>query len=125
MGFLVNKCLESGWLLRFCQNLNRWGFSWMFDWLKTNRPAVLHVQLMQRDSSQELLRVVSSLFQDGGPPSFTQLMSSVSSLFCGYPEGEGSRVLSFNWYEDNNYKVFLGVNGTKSHSYAYDKTTSE
>uniref|UniRef100_A0A665X0R3 P-type phospholipid transporter n=1 Tax=Echeneis naucrates TaxID=173247 RepID=A0A665X0R3_ECHNA len=78
------------------------------------------LQLMERDSSRELLKAVSSLFQAGGPPSFTKLMSSVSSLFCGYPEGGGSRVLSFNWYEDNNYKVFLGVNGTKNHNYVYD-----
>uniref|UniRef100_I3KQB3 P-type phospholipid transporter n=1 Tax=Oreochromis niloticus TaxID=8128 RepID=I3KQB3_ORENI len=76
------------------------------------------------NSSQELLKAVSSLFQTGGPSSFTQLMSSVSSLFCGYPEGGGSRVLSFNWYEDNNYKVFLGVNGTKNHNYVYDDTTT-
>uniref|UniRef100_A0A3Q1JG90 P-type phospholipid transporter n=1 Tax=Anabas testudineus TaxID=64144 RepID=A0A3Q1JG90_ANATE len=80
--------------------------------------------LMQRESSQELLKAVSSLFQAGGPSSFTQLMSSVSSLFCGYPEGGGSRVLSFNWYEDNNYKMFLGVNGTKNHNYVYDDTTT-
>ncbi|XP_008275380.1 retinal-specific ATP-binding cassette transporter-like [Stegastes partitus] len=80
--------------------------------------------LMEQESSQELLKVVSSLFQTGGPTSFTQLMSSVSSLFCGYPEGGGSRVLSFNWYEDNNYKVFLGVNGTKSHNYVYDDTAT-
>ncbi|KAG7229040.1 hypothetical protein INR49_013159, partial [Caranx melampygus] len=80
--------------------------------------------LMERDSSQELLRVASSLFRAGGPPSFTQLMSSVSSLFCGYPEGGGSRVLSFNWYEDNNYKVFLGVNGSKNHNYVYDDTAT-
>ncbi|XP_073347052.1 retinal-specific phospholipid-transporting ATPase ABCA4-like isoform X2 [Pagrus major] len=80
--------------------------------------------LLQRESSQELLKAVSSLFQAGGPTSFTQLMSSVSSLFCGYPEGGGSRVLSFNWYEDNNYKVFLGVNGTKSHNYVYDDSTT-
>uniref|UniRef100_A0A672JQI2 P-type phospholipid transporter n=1 Tax=Salarias fasciatus TaxID=181472 RepID=A0A672JQI2_SALFA len=80
--------------------------------------------LMQQQSSQELLKVLSPLFQAGGPSSFTQLMSSVSSLFCGYPEGGGSRVMSFNWYEDNNYKVFLGVNGTKSHDYVYDDTAS-
>lgn len=80
---------------------------------------------MERESSQELLKAVSSLFQAGGPSSFTQLMSSVSSLFCGYPEGGGSRVLSFNWYEDNNYKVFLGVNGTKSHNYVYDNSASK
>lgn len=82
-------------------------------------------QMMQQESSQELMKAVSSLFQTAGPSSFTQLMSSVSSLFCGYPEGGGSRVLSFNWYEDNNYKVFLGVNGTKNHNYAYDDTTSK
>lgn len=80
---------------------------------------------MERDSSQELLKAVSSLFQDGGPPSFTRLMSSVSGLFCGYPEGGGSRVMSFNWYEDNNYKVFLGVNGTKSRNYVYDDSASK
>ncbi|XP_013862947.1 retinal-specific ATP-binding cassette transporter [Austrofundulus limnaeus] len=80
--------------------------------------------LMKRESSKELLKVVSSLFRAGGPSSFTQLMSSVSNLFCGYPEGGGSRVLSFNWYEDNNYKVFLGVNGSKSHNYVYDDTVT-
>ncbi|XP_075953776.1 retinal-specific phospholipid-transporting ATPase ABCA4-like isoform X3 [Anarhichas minor] len=80
--------------------------------------------LMERKSSQELLKAVSSMFQSGGPASFTQLMSSVSSLFCGYPEGGGSRVLSFNWYEDNNYKVFLGVNVTKNHNYVYDDTAT-
>uniref|UniRef100_A0A7N8WK55 ATP-binding cassette, sub-family A (ABC1), member 4b n=1 Tax=Mastacembelus armatus TaxID=205130 RepID=A0A7N8WK55_9TELE len=78
------------------------------------------IQVVSRESSQELLKAVSSLFQAGGPSSFTQLMSSVSGLFCGYPEGGGSRVLSFNWYEDNNYKVFLGVNGTKNNNYVYD-----
>ncbi|XP_036941074.1 retinal-specific phospholipid-transporting ATPase ABCA4-like [Acanthopagrus latus] len=80
--------------------------------------------LLQRESSQELLKAVSSLFQAGGPPSFSKLMSGVSSLFCGYPEGGGSRVLSFNWYEDNNYKVFLGVNGTKSRNYVYDDSAT-
>ncbi|KAM9719976.1 retinal-specific phospholipid-transporting ATPase ABCA4-like isoform 2-T2 [Menidia menidia] len=80
--------------------------------------------LIERESSQELLKAVSSLFQSGGPSTFSQLMSSVSSLFCGYPEGGGSRVLSFNWYEDNNYKVFLGVNGSKSRNYVYDDTTT-
>ncbi|KAM8851376.1 retinal-specific phospholipid-transporting ATPase ABCA4-like isoform 1-T1 [Spinachia spinachia] len=80
--------------------------------------------LMDRESSRELLKAVSSLFHNGGPSSFTQLMSSASSLFCGYPEGGGSRVLSFNWYEDNNYKVFLGVNGTKNHNYVYDDTAT-
>ncbi|KAM4605225.1 retinal-specific phospholipid-transporting ATPase ABCA4-like [Polymixia lowei] len=83
------------------------------------------VQLLrERDSAKDLLEAIYPLFQAGGPSSFTQLMSTVSGLFCGYPEGGGSRVLSFNWYEDNNYKVFLGVNGTKSRNYVYDETTT-
>ncbi|XP_034147337.1 retinal-specific phospholipid-transporting ATPase ABCA4 isoform X2 [Esox lucius] len=80
--------------------------------------------LLDRNSSQDLMKAVYPLFQTGGPNSFSQLMSTVSALFCGYPEGEGSRVLSFNWYEDNNYKVFLGVNGSKNQDYVYDKTTT-
>eukprot|EP00066_Takifugu_rubripes_P008866 XP_003975387.1 PREDICTED: retinal-specific ATP-binding cassette transporter [Takifugu rubripes] len=118
--FKIFKLIE----LRSNQNLDFW-VNMLYDRLRNPNPACCFMlQLMQRDSSQELLRVVSSLFQAGGPPTFTQLLSSVSSLFCGYPEGGGSRVLSFNWYEDNNYKVFLGVNGTKSHSYVYDKSTT-
>ncbi|XP_077470976.1 retinal-specific phospholipid-transporting ATPase ABCA4-like isoform X1 [Stigmatopora argus] len=82
-------------------------------------------ELMERTNSQALIKAVSSLFRDGGPASFSELMASVSSLFCGYPEGGGSRVLSFNWYEDNNYKVFLGVNGSRAReTYVYDHTTT-
>ncbi|XP_071216858.1 retinal-specific phospholipid-transporting ATPase ABCA4-like isoform X1 [Salvelinus alpinus] len=80
--------------------------------------------LFERNSTKDLLKVVYPLFRAGGPSSFSQLMSIVSALFCGYPDGEGSRVLSFNWYEDNNYKVFLGVNGSKNHDYVYDMTTT-
>ncbi|XP_055084646.1 LOW QUALITY PROTEIN: retinal-specific phospholipid-transporting ATPase ABCA4-like [Periophthalmus magnuspinnatus] len=80
--------------------------------------------LLTQDSSQDLFRSLAPLLQAGGPSTFSQLMSSVSGLFCGYPEGGWSRVLSFNWYEDNNYKVFLGVNGTKSQNYVYDETAS-
>jgi len=72
------------------------------------------------------MRVMYSVFQPGGPSSFSQLISTVSDLFCGYPEGEGTRVFSFNWYEDNNYKAFLGINNSRGHeSYTYDETASE
>ncbi|XP_075689302.1 retinal-specific phospholipid-transporting ATPase ABCA4 isoform X2 [Rhinoderma darwinii] len=82
-------------------------------------------ELSQKQSVQDLLWVLQPIVQEGGPSTFTQLMSSLSDLFCGYPEGGGSRVFSFNWYEDNNYKVFLGVNTTKKESYySYDKTTT-
>ncbi|XP_053549107.1 retinal-specific phospholipid-transporting ATPase ABCA4 [Bombina bombina] len=82
-------------------------------------------ELAQQPSIQDLFWVLRPLVQEGGPRTFTQLMNSLSNLFCGYPEGGGARVFSFNWYEDNNYKVFLGVNSTKKETYyLYDKTTT-
>jgi len=85
----------------------------------------LPLQLMERSSSRDLMKALQPLLRSGGPASFSELTSLLSSLVCGHPEGGGSRVLSFNWYEDNNYKVFLGVNGTKSRDYRYDTSTSE
>ncbi|XP_076838313.1 retinal-specific phospholipid-transporting ATPase ABCA4 [Brachyhypopomus gauderio] len=70
-------------------------------------------ELLTRPSSRDLLRAVSPLLQQGGPASLGQLLSVVSDLTCGYPEDGGSRVLSFNWYEDNNYKAFLGLNSSR------------
>ncbi|XP_063056412.1 retinal-specific phospholipid-transporting ATPase ABCA4-like [Engraulis encrasicolus] len=82
-------------------------------------------ELINRPSSQDLFRVVSPLVQSGADVSFGKIMKVGSELICGYPEGSGSRVMSFNWYEDNNYKVFLGVNGTKSSdSYVYDNNST-
>lgn len=55
-----------------------------------------------------------------------QLMAILADLLCGYPEGGGSRVFSFNWYEDNNYKAFLGIDSArKDPVYTYDKRTSK
>ncbi|XP_036410765.1 retinal-specific phospholipid-transporting ATPase ABCA4-like [Megalops cyprinoides] len=82
-------------------------------------------ELAERSSSKDLLEVLYPIFQSGGPSSFSQLLDTVSGLFCGHPEGGGTRVFSFNWYEDNNYKVFLGINGTKGRSdYVYDESTT-
>uniref|UniRef100_A0A8C1RYP3 ATP-binding cassette, sub-family A (ABC1), member 4a n=1 Tax=Cyprinus carpio TaxID=7962 RepID=A0A8C1RYP3_CYPCA len=69
--------------------------------------------------------MVSPLLQSHESPSFSQLMASTSSLFCGYTEGAFSRVTSFNWYEDNNYKAFLGINSTRGEGkYNYDHTAT-
>lgn len=63
--------------------------------------------------------------QTDGPETFTQLTGVLSDLLCGYPEGGGSQVFSFNWYEDNNYKAFLGIDAKrKDPIYSYDKRTS-
>uniref|UniRef100_A0A672SD92 Retinal-specific ATP-binding cassette transporter-like n=1 Tax=Sinocyclocheilus grahami TaxID=75366 RepID=A0A672SD92_SINGR len=81
--------------------------------------------LFERPSSQYLMQVVSPLLQSHESPSFSQLMASTSSLFCGYTEGAFSRVTSFNWYEDNNYKAFLGINSTRGEGkYNYDHTAT-
>ncbi|XP_068022332.1 retinal-specific phospholipid-transporting ATPase ABCA4 isoform X2 [Melanerpes formicivorus] len=82
-------------------------------------------KLVGKPSVQDLLAVLQPLVQDGRPESLSHLVSSLSDLFCGYPEGGGSRVLSFNWYEDNNYKAFLGIDSTRKQStYVYDNTTT-
>ncbi len=53
-------------------------------------------------------------------------MAAASSLVCGYSEGAFSRVTSFNWYEDNNYKAFLGISSSRAQDrYKYDNSTSE
>lgn len=55
-------------------------------------------------------------------------MGAVSSLVCGYMEGAFTRVASFNWYEDNNYKAFMGINDSTrggQGQYTYDHTASE
>ncbi|NXY52990.1 ABCA4 protein, partial [Callaeas wilsoni] len=82
-------------------------------------------KLARKPSIQDLLVVLQPFVQDGRPESLGPLVSSLSDLFCGYPEGGGSRVLSFNWYEDNNYKAFLGIDSTRKKSgYLYDNTTT-
>ncbi|XP_023576085.1 retinal-specific ATP-binding cassette transporter [Octodon degus] len=82
-------------------------------------------QFIHRPSVQDLLWVIRPLLQNRGPETFAQLMGTVSDLLCGYPEGGGSRVFSFNWYEDNNYKAFLGIDSTrKDPIYSYDKKTT-
>ncbi|RXN15649.1 retinal-specific ATP-binding cassette transporter-like protein [Labeo rohita] len=81
--------------------------------------------LFERPSSQDLLQVVSPLFRSHESPSFSQFMAATSSLFCGYTGEAFSRVTSFNWYEDNNYKAFLGINSTRGEGkYNYDHTAT-
>ncbi|KAK2540324.1 Abca4 [Columba guinea] len=81
--------------------------------------------LARKPSVQNLLMVLQPFVQHGRPESLGHLVNSLSELLCGYPEGGGSRVLSFNWYEDNNYKAFLGIDSTrKKSSYLYDNTTT-
>ncbi|GLD55049.1 retinal-specific ATP-binding cassette transporter-like protein [Lates japonicus] len=80
-------------------------------------------ELFQRNSSRELLQVMTPLFQDN--LSFREVMAAASRLVCGYTEGAFSRVTSFNWYEDNNYKAFLGISSGRAQGhYTYDNSTT-
>ncbi|XP_077410492.1 retinal-specific phospholipid-transporting ATPase ABCA4-like isoform X1 [Vanacampus margaritifer] len=80
-------------------------------------------ELFQRSSTRELFQVMTPLFQSD--PSFRQVMAAASSLVCGYTEGAFSRVASFNWYEDNNYKAFLGISsGRRQGERTYDNSTT-
>ncbi|XP_012962010.4 retinal-specific phospholipid-transporting ATPase ABCA4 [Anas platyrhynchos] len=81
-------------------------------------------KLAKKSSVQDLFKALQPFVQNGRTESLGHWVSSMSDLFCGYPEGGGSRVLSFNWYEDNNYKAFLGIDSTKKSSYLYDNTTT-
>ncbi|XP_031439935.1 retinal-specific phospholipid-transporting ATPase ABCA4-like isoform X2 [Clupea harengus] len=82
-------------------------------------------ELFERRSARDLLGLLTSLFHLDGTPSFSKIMSAVSSLVCGYSEGAFSRVTSFNWYEDNNYKAFLGIDGSRGQrEYDYDSSAT-
>ncbi|KAK2493596.1 hypothetical protein MC885_008171, partial [Smutsia gigantea] len=82
-------------------------------------------EFIHRPSVQDLLWTTRPLLRTGGPETSIQLVGILSDLLCGYPEGGGSRVFSFNWYEDNNYKAFLGIDSTrKDPVYSYDKRTT-
>ncbi|XP_070797170.1 retinal-specific phospholipid-transporting ATPase ABCA4 [Pituophis catenifer annectens] len=82
-------------------------------------------KLIHRPSAQELLSTIQPLLQEEEPASLPQLLSILSNLFCGYPEGGGSRIISLNWYEDNNYKAFLGIDAQEKESvYFYDNSTT-
>uniref|UniRef100_A0A3P9NX15 ATP-binding cassette, sub-family A (ABC1), member 4a n=1 Tax=Poecilia reticulata TaxID=8081 RepID=A0A3P9NX15_POERE len=71
----------------------------------------------------EFIQVVMPLFQKN--LSFREVMAAASGLVCGYTEGAFSRVASFNWYEDNNYKAFLGISsGWVKGDYTYDNSTT-
>uniref|UniRef100_A0A3Q2Z6G7 P-type phospholipid transporter n=1 Tax=Hippocampus comes TaxID=109280 RepID=A0A3Q2Z6G7_HIPCM len=79
--------------------------------------------LFRRSSTRELIQVLAPLFQSD--PSFRRVMAAASSLVCGYTEGAFSRVASFNWYEDNNYKAFLGISsGRRQSQHTYDNGTT-
>ncbi|XP_031735236.1 retinal-specific phospholipid-transporting ATPase ABCA4-like isoform X4 [Anarrhichthys ocellatus] len=66
---------------------------------------------------------MTPLFQNS--LSFREVMATASSLVCGYTEGAFSRVTSFNWYEDNNYKAFMGISSHRAQgNYTYDNSTT-
>lgn len=48
-----------------------------------------------------------------------------SKIMCGHPEVGGELIPSFNWYEDNDIKSFLGQNGTEDTDLEHDNNSSK
>uniref|UniRef100_A0A8C5NB08 ATP-binding cassette, sub-family A (ABC1), member 4a n=1 Tax=Gouania willdenowi TaxID=441366 RepID=A0A8C5NB08_GOUWI len=80
-------------------------------------------KLVHQSYWKDLIQTVIPLFDKD--PSVRQVMAAASTLICGYTEGAFSTVTSFNWYEDNNYKAFLGIESDWSPvQYEYDNSTT-
>ncbi|XP_056591567.1 phospholipid-transporting ATPase ABCA1 isoform X2 [Triplophysa dalaica] len=47
-----------------------------------------------------------------------------SRIMCGHPEVGGERIPSFNWYEDQDIKSFLGRNGSEEKNLENDNSTT-
>ncbi|XP_037401356.1 phospholipid-transporting ATPase ABCA1 isoform X2 [Pygocentrus nattereri] len=47
-----------------------------------------------------------------------------SRIMCGHPEEDGESIPSFNWYEDQDIKFFLGRNRSEETNLDNDNTTS-
>ncbi|KAM3860773.1 LOW QUALITY PROTEIN: retinal-specific phospholipid-transporting ATPase ABCA4-like [Diretmus argenteus] len=90
-------------------------------WARTVSAVSVKLQeFSRRESSMELLQVLGPLFLE--KPSTRQLMAAASRLVCGYSEADSSRVSSYNWYEDNNYKAFLGISSTRTQGHRDNST---
>uniref|UniRef100_A0A8C1KHV5 Zgc:172302 n=1 Tax=Cyprinus carpio TaxID=7962 RepID=A0A8C1KHV5_CYPCA len=48
-----------------------------------------------------------------------------SRIMCGHPEAGGERIPSFNWYEDQDIKSFLGRNASEATDLENDNSTSK
>ncbi|XP_030640902.1 phospholipid-transporting ATPase ABCA1 [Chanos chanos] len=51
-------------------------------------------------------------------------LRALARIVCGHPEVGGDRIPSFNWYEDQDIKSFLGRNGSEGTDLKEDNTTS-
>ncbi|XP_041914079.1 phospholipid-transporting ATPase ABCA1 isoform X1 [Alosa sapidissima] len=67
------------------------------------------------------LRLLSPENRTGAP---LQSFRAFSRIVCGHPEGGVERIPSFNWYEDQDVKSFLGRNGTEEDDMENDNATT-
>lgn len=70
----------------------------------------------------EALRLLSPENRSAVP---RESFRAFSKIMCGHPEVDGEHIPSFNWYEDNNIKSFLGKNGTEDPDLDYNNNTSK
>ncbi|KAI5101655.1 ATP-binding cassette sub-family A member 1 isoform X2 [Silurus meridionalis] len=81
-----------------------------FHILKNLAPDILFVQLYGAECRTEAV--------------FSRKQLSAPTIMCGHPEVGGEKIPSFNWYEDQDIKSFLGKDGMYENIVDLDNTTT-
>ncbi|XP_047231680.1 phospholipid-transporting ATPase ABCA1 isoform X1 [Girardinichthys multiradiatus] len=75
--------------------------------------AVLIDDLSSLSSFAEMNEALSLLYPESRTALPSESFRAFSTIMCGHPKIGGERIPSLNWYEDNNFKSLLGINGTE------------
>ncbi|KAK5607825.1 ATP-binding cassette sub- A member 1 [Crenichthys baileyi] len=75
--------------------------------------AVLIDDLSSLSSFGEMNEALSLLYPESRTALPSESFRAFSTIMCGHPKIGGERIPSLNWYEDNNFKSLLGINGTE------------
>lgn len=82
-------------------------------------------QISALSSFTELNAELKLISPDNGSAQPYESFRAFSRIMCGHPEVGGEKIPSFNWYEDQDIKSFLGKDGTEEDDLENDNTTSE
>ncbi|MEQ2208675.1 hypothetical protein XENOCAPTIV_010981, partial [Xenoophorus captivus] len=75
--------------------------------------AVLIDDLSSLSSFAEMNEALRLLYPESRTALPSKSFRAFSTIMCGHPKIGGERIPSLNWYEDNNFKSLLGINGTE------------
>ncbi|XP_066551415.1 ATP-binding cassette, sub-family A (ABC1), member 7 isoform X2 [Amia ocellicauda] len=88
--------------------------------------ALIMKDLSSRSSFSELNKELRGVSRGNQTGSARSGFRALSRILCGHPEGEGEgqRIPSLNWYEDNDINSFLGKNASEEPDILTDNTTT-